>query len=312
MGAQVVNDWQAESAASIAARLDAAKASQGQTRVTLGSMAVISAMMLIACYNAYFSYDYFYLASSLKRPVTSDALSDVLLAQAAKDWATARTIQIGLLGVRVSVDDVAVLGTAVLAVLSFWLVLVTRRENHTIGFLLRDTDATLSEARPFGTDDRVTGRQEIAERRWQIFHTIAANSLFETPNTSLFSVNSLQEPNRWHLPGSGIRDWIGRHGFGVLRNFFFFFPVITSLIIFSIDRYSYFLPDPFEPNGIPKGMNDEFFLPSAVVYLVLLIPLGLCCRKANSFSHGTETVLREYCTSLMNDLNRATGGRRRA
>ena len=61
-------DWVAESPASIAARLASGNASQAQTRVTLGWMAIISVMMLIACYNAYLSYDYHYILKIADRP----------------------------------------------------------------------------------------------------------------------------------------------------------------------------------------------------------------------------------------------------
>src|SRR5687768_5960246 len=52
-----LEDWTAETPESINARLEGARAVQGQTRVTLGTMTVISMMMLIVTYNAYLSFD---------------------------------------------------------------------------------------------------------------------------------------------------------------------------------------------------------------------------------------------------------------
>jgi hypothetical protein len=303
-------DWVAESPGSISARLSSANASQGQTRATLGWMAIISAMMLIACYNAYLSYDYHYflkVAQDQNRDLSDKSatysIPNALLEQSAKDWATSRTIQIGLIGIRVSVDDAAVLGTAVLALQSFWLVLVTRRENHTIGFLLRDTDASAQELRR----DAVSGevhprRKEIDDQRWLIFHAISANAVFETPNGSLRGVYSLTGANPTQAPDTGLRGRASKYGFRVLRSFFFVFPVFTSLLVFAMDRVSYFMRDPFDIKTSGMGFDDPFFWPSLAAYVVLFIPLALCCRKASRFSHATEAVLREYGAKLMADL----------
>ena len=55
--ARQLDDWVAETTESIAARLEAAREAQRQTRFTLGILAVISMMMVILAYNAYLSYD---------------------------------------------------------------------------------------------------------------------------------------------------------------------------------------------------------------------------------------------------------------
>jgi hypothetical protein len=293
-------DWIAETAASIAARLDGAKASQTQTRVTLAAMAIVSAMMLIASYNAYFSYDYRYLNENLNRQLKQDNVPDVLMNQAARDWAASRTIQISLLGIRVSVDDAPVLGTAVLTVLSLWLVLATRRENHTIGFLLWDTDTPKVH---YETGERWPGEGlNIHGERWLIFQALAANALFETPDMSLVSINSLEGKNPL-LPMDGVRGFLEKHGFGFIRNFFFTFPIIAALVVFAADRYSYFISDPFNHDGEPPGIDDPFFWPSMVAYFICLIPLALCCQKSRDFSSATEAVLREYCDKLFRDMS---------
>lgn len=294
------NDWIAETRESINARLDGAKASQTQTRLTLGGMAIISAMMLIASYNAYFSYDYRYLTDRkvFDRRLGTTTVSDTLLSQAAKDWAVSRTIQISLLGIRVSVDDAAVLGTCVLALLSFWLVLVTRRENHTIGLLLSDTDSSRE-----GTGASADTDPSIDDR-WLIFHTITANALFITPDRSLASIDSLGGHDPYGVKSTGFRGWANETGFTFLRNFFFLFPVVTSVIVFGIDRYSYFAKDPFDARMAVPGIDDPFFFWSQAAYCIALIPLALCCRKASVFSRATESVLRQYCDKLMDEVRR--------
>src|SRR6185503_5006235 len=139
-----LDDWIAETAESITARLEGAKEAQRQTRFTLGMMSVISMMMLILSYNAYLSFDSSWVlartAGSVVQNGQATTVADVLTQQALLDWAASRNAMIELLGIRVSVDDAPVLGTISLFVFSLWLLLVTRRENHTVGSLLRDTD----------------------------------------------------------------------------------------------------------------------------------------------------------------------------
>jgi len=101
-----VDDWVAETPESITARLEGAKTSQAQIRRTLGLLAIVSMMMLIASYNAYLSYDYNWIVESRSRqlevekrpaekatsPPATERVAQVLTDQALKDWAASRTV----------------------------------------------------------------------------------------------------------------------------------------------------------------------------------------------------------------------------
>ena len=205
-----LNDWVVETPESIAARLEGAKASQSQIRLTIGVMAVISMMMLIASYNAYLSYDYGWTLDVVDRQLpTEKTVASVLTEQALKDWASSRIVQISLLGIRVSVDDAAVLGTLVLLVLSLWLLLLARRENHTIGFLLRDTDTP----HPTGIEKRqLRGPRKIApicisvenagSSFTQSFQIASLSPV--TPLYRLFNSSMVEIPRR-PLPSAGSK-----------------------------------------------------------------------------------------------------------
>ena len=313
-----LQDWIAETPESITERLAAAKESQAQIRFTLGIMAIISTMMLIASYNAYLSYDYHWiLASGDRQPVAenqrgattstpetndrkpaSQNVSDILTEQALKDWASSRIVMISLLGIRVSVDDVVVLGPAVFFTLSLWLLLVARRSHHTITALLRSTDTPGSQENPAASGKQLTGSsQEMYHpgERWRIFHTISSHSLF-------FTFLSLNTPD---LLKAGVAARFSRRlsrvGFKVVRSFFFLFPVLASFVVFCIDRYSYFIPDPFDPTFAIPGVKT-FFWTSMVVFFACWIPLTICCWQSKRYSTATETVLHEYGKKLRIDL----------
>ena len=156
----------------------------------------------------------------------------VLTDQALKDWAASRSVQVPLLGIRTSVDDAPVLGTATLLVLAFWLVLLTRRENHTVGLLLRDTDTELPE----DDESESPGHRPSysSGQRWLIFHTVASNSVFITCDRSLAPVQSLgPKCSASTSANGGFKAWMSERAYAFLSRFFFDFGV-SSIVFGSI------------------------------------------------------------------------------
>jgi hypothetical protein len=316
-----LEDWIAETPESIAARLEASREAQRQTRFALGILAVISMMMVILAYNAYLSYDsrwvlaYARDESIQKEPKirqidsadNADSVPDVLIVQALQDWAESRNATIELLGIRVSVDDAPVLGTISLFVISLWLLLVTRRENHTVGSLLRDTDTPGGDRSSSLVGD--TQLRDMAPQlysngqRWLIFHSIFANNLFVTFDR-WSRIDSLRKSNaRVHDDPIGIKRRLDGLSMSFARGFFFWFPVVSSSFVFALDRLSYFLlADPFAPQLEPPGYEAPWFFASALVFVLCWIPLVICCRGAARYSRATGKVLREYGERLRADL----------
>ena len=309
-----LHDWIAETPESIAARLRGAQEAQRQTRFTLGMMTLISMMMLFLSYNAYLSFDSRWITQlAEERRIIPDLennvpVEDLLTHQALQDWANARNATIELLGIRVSVDDAPILGTTSLFVFALWLVLVTRRENHTIGSLLRDTDTP----RPDGDSGVLDGTPSAADlpdlysngQRWLIFHTIAASNLFVTFDRSMSRIESLRGKNVLMSKSEGVKGLPGRLGLAFARDFFFLFPVAASLFVFYLDRLSYFRSDPFVAGAKPLGADAPLYFESMVVFLACWTPLLVSSIAAVRYSRGTDAVLRDYGQRLQSDLLR--------
>ncbi|HLM55406.1 MAG TPA: hypothetical protein VK422_04715 [Pyrinomonadaceae bacterium] len=299
-----VADWAAETDESIAARLEGAKATQSQIRFTIGVMAVISMMMLFAAYNAYLSYDSEWVLEQAQRRFDRAIPADVLAEQALKDWAASRNVTVTLLGIRASVDDAAVLGTSVLFVLSLWLLLLTRRENHTVGSLLRATDTP----RPYAGGEVSSPPSETGEhvyssgQRWLIFHSLLSTNIFAACDHTLSSVRSLKEPDRKPAgAGGGFVNRLGGVAFALIRGFFFMFPVVAAAAVFGLDRLSYEIFDPFEIDG--RARATPFYTGSMVVFFITWVLLALCCWKSSLLSRHTEQVLGEYGKKLHAELS---------
>src|SRR4051794_25379793 len=96
-------DWRGETRESINARLEAAKEAQGRTRVTLLAMAVVSMMMMIASYNAYLSFDYYWARSHKDDNLVTKSGRNVLIEADLRAWADSRRVSVPLVGVKVNV-----------------------------------------------------------------------------------------------------------------------------------------------------------------------------------------------------------------
>jgi hypothetical protein len=291
-------DWILETDDSIRARLEAAKEAQSRTRITLVAMAIASIMMLVTGYNAYLSYDFEWARSVIGQRFDVTRTTDrVLTEHGLKLWAEARNVYVPLFGIRVSVDDTAVLGTGTLVVLALWLMLSTRRENQTIGFLLRDTESAPSQGQP------LERRRYAREHRWWIFHTVIANSIYYCISCSFRPIDKLTGPNQasedqltlgQRQQCAMVISWIER--------FFFLFPVIVSLFVFGLDRCSYYWTDPFMPGGNPQGAQGVYYWASFVMFPILWIPLLILCRKARRFSQATHALIGEYFEVILRDI----------
>jgi uncharacterized membrane protein len=288
-------DWKYETDESIKARLDTAKEAQSRTRFSLVLMVFVSVMMSVASYNAYYSYDYQWalkVTDSL-RTITPSSTSkrspaDILTEQALRSWSDARNVSIPVLGIRASIDDVPILGTGALLLISLWLMLSARRENHTIGFLLRDTDTT--------PPDIPEGFQlYVKKRRWQIFHSVVANTLLVDFSQSFTRISKLTKRNPISQERlSAPKRWMHKELFLAMSAFFFFFPVVVSLIVYFVDTRSYDMRDPFWLGAPPPGCEEPFFTISRWLFFVCWIPLLSICLQAWRYSKATESLLREY------------------
>lgn len=278
---------------SIKARLEAAKESQTRTRVTLVIMSAISLAMLIGSYNAYASFSRERAMSLRSRqfPSATRSTPDILVEQQLRNWADSRNVSIGLLGIKVTIDDAPILGTSALLIFSLWLLLSARRENHTIGFLLRDTYEALRQ-----TPRSETVEFEQAEqRRWLVFQSVVSNTLITNFNHSFARIANLRGPNPTETHAAArIIEWIERGIFMVIGGFFFLFPVLASLVMYILDRYAFNRDNPFRAQDASPPPLGEFFVMSAVVFFAAWIPLLVACLVSLWYSKGTEHVLQQY------------------
>jgi hypothetical protein len=285
------HDWKYESKDSITARVKIVSDLQARTRASLIACTVASVVIFVALYNAYYSYDYSFIrdkgdtiATNNRPDLATHTPASVLYAHALKSWADSRVVSVGLLGLKISVDDFTILGALALAVLTTWLFLRARAENHAVGRLLQHTNGDP------GSDSAVDG-SEANSLRWLIAQSAASGSLFSPRGGAFRSISSLS--TRQSRQGQ-----MGPFFFKLIGICFIMHPAMVAVIAMYVDKQSYFWNDLFLKEFIKGTETDEHYQACWWWTLGLTTATCLACSLALYFVWSSERVLQEYLVRL--------------
>jgi hypothetical protein len=270
-------------------RLDATREAQKRSRLAFTAITILSLAMIIAAWNAYISWDRHFLIKHDKFSVEKDKEGvDVNSTDSVVHWAQQQhvaefakneIISVPLLGIRVAISDAAILGSLGLLILCIWFALSLRRENHTIGMLLKDT-----------TD-------ESLELKRFVFHGICSYLVFTDIGESEFPLVTLTRSPRQDKPHLRMRN---------IFKMLIFLPLLAVSMIIVMDFLTMFWLDaayrfPHAPI-IGQILDDKTSLAKFVVYeiaaLVMATAIGFLCNKVLAFEHGTGSMLREFAETL--------------
>lgn len=264
-------------------RLQAITEAQRRARVALFLVALASGTILVTEWNSYLSWDQKWAAEAQDPPKHWGQKQ--LLAEQIKSWVETNTVNVALLGIRVSVSDAAVLGSLILLVFSFYLCVCLRRENHEIGTLLR----SMMDASP--RDQRIAYVQILSSL------VLVGPQDNDAPIETL---NETREPSK-RLPLSSSVMWL-----------LTFLPGITTAAVIVSDVFyatGYF--SPWLRNGAPVW---QVLSARYLAQLVLMDLFGagcgvltwVYCFYAWRYQRGTVAVLREFEPRLKNGVDQTT------
>lgn len=257
-------------------RLTASQSAQQRSRFVLLVSTIVSSMILIASWNAYFSWDqrFALLAGWSTNPVTEEAERKSL-----DTWIESQMVSLPVFGIRISSADTAVLGSISLMVICVWFFFSIRRENHTIGVLLMDT------------------QREPSYIRSLVFHGVVSYLVLTT-------VSLVDTPVR-SLKGTGPRA-VGGPAFFVrpVVKGLFFLPSASIFIIIALDILSvFYFPAYFRhPHVHLWKLMDTADILRSIAYKIIPFILGLVSLYVNvksmAFESATGAILREYWDDL--------------
>jgi hypothetical protein len=133
-------------------RLNVVKDATQRSRFVFVVMTIMTATILVSLWNAMVSWERNWafeprpqaspVASPTASPVASPTLPPDLVAKnretVTNEWLKNLVVSVGLLGIRISTHDLAVVGSVSLIVVMVWFFFSQRRENRAIVGLLRD------------------------------------------------------------------------------------------------------------------------------------------------------------------------------
>jgi hypothetical protein len=252
----------------LTSRLDGINEAQRRSRIAFLLVMLSSGAILIALWNNYFSWDRQW---SEKASVPKSWGQEQLVSEQIKSWSSTNTVDISLLGIRVSINDAATLGSLVLFGFAAYQCFTLLRENHEIGSLLRQEKTAPENVRQF------------------IYYRIRALTILGATTDNHAPMSTLARGDRTsHLP-------LARSGMHVLV----FAPLIVILLIIASDVYFAFFFASGERNGGPawNSLTTEFQWQLAVsdlFALTIAILTAIYCRFSAAYARATNDIVGEF------------------
>lgn len=245
--------------------------------------------------------------------------------QLVSEWYKNRIIQVGLLGIRVSVSDIAMVGSFTLVVITIWFYFCQRRENRALVSLVTDVQGEEYELRNMVYQS--------------IRHSLVLITIGESDEALSWKRGDLRKPDGARGPGEEER---GAHDGAAaapreeaekrktpadrILMILYFLPFWTVVAIIVTDLWRLGMVSPTSPTPnltlgigiwdaarenlgkIPNGFHPRAYL--IATYPILMIMLFECvatgcavylwrlCKKCQRFIEASKESLREFEESL--------------
>ncbi len=247
--------------------LDAVSEAQKRVRVAMFIALIASGTIIIAEWNSYFSWDRRW-ADVNPTPPTEWGQGKVLESQIAS-WQESNAVNVSLLGLRVSVNDAAAIGSVILLIAAFYVSLCIRAENLEVGTLLHQV------------------KDNDPDQRRYVFHRIRSGMLFYRADVGAEPFETLKRrPTRQtRMPFVGA----------VLRLIIFLPAIATAVAIASDIYFAMTYTDSWkhleQPYRIQLYVSDTFGFVCLVLILIFQV-------RAWQYWRGTRQIMGELEASL--------------
>jgi len=284
-------------------RIDGVRLAIGRCRFAFFVSMIASVAILVTVWNAYmspdaefarqpyWSHDRQFTAEMQKQrlenlndgrklpPDKMTAVTDQVQQEIVSEWVKNQVISVGLLGIRVSVEDFSILGSLGLLITATLWFYTVRSENLSIGNLLK-------HAYRFNEwDDRYFVFQGVVPHL--IFFDLGHSN---TPISSFEKREGLSEKTRL-VP--------------LKVQLLLILPALTILIIVMADLWTVFrAPNPFRPSGLPlwKILDTQvltWLLVRDGIALVLFLAALIMCREILTYAKASGQLIERFRTHLI-------------
>jgi hypothetical protein len=262
-------------------RLNGVKDATHRSRFVFTVMTIMTAAILISLWNATLSWERGMAFENRNENAVIASNQDT----ARSEWLKNLVVSAGLLGIRISASDLAVIGSSSLIVIMVWFFFSQRRENRAIVGLLRHCSDGFE-------------RNELSKDVCKlVYEGIVQSIVFidmgggDNPIEGLITSDDNAQPKLFTRIIRGILIVL------------VFLPPITILVIVMSDIVSLFMSsylrnpevelwrilfDGKHKISVVKIVLFELFAISSCIYTWIL------CRKCREFSQATSNTIKEY------------------
>jgi len=297
-------------------RLSSVREALQRSRFVFLVMTIASSAILFTLWNDRFSRD-------KDLAFTSPSYSDTVIDQThpapihvygrqqlVAEWYKNRIIQIGLLGIRLSVSDLSLIGSFTLVVITIWFYYSQRRENQALVTLLRDVHKTYRDKS--GLPVREMVYQGIKNSLVFIRTEVTDKPLKGLVDTSDVSPGQKKEagaPERATLESKSFTDRVFR--------FLSFLPFWAIVAILIRDASALFMKSPTSGTDawlglilirqVKWGSVREFWNTFYPIFLIIVfdtfaifcaIYTRILCNRNLEFADGSKNTLKEFEAKL--------------
>lgn len=306
---------------SIELRLTSVREALQRSRFVFLVMTIASSAILFTLWNDRFSRDKD-LAFASPSYSTSEITQDRPVPmhvfgrqQLVTEWYKNRIIQIGLLGIRLSVSDLSLIGSFTLVVITIWFYFSQRRENQALVTLLRDVH------KGYGGKNGLAVRELVYQG---IKHSLVFirtevsdepfSGLEDSPPTNTSTDGKQNSPNADHvtIERKILTDRVFR--------FLAYLPFWAIVAILIRDASALFMKSPTSGTDARLGMIligqlkwgsvPEFWNSFYPIFLIIVFDsFAICCaiytrilcNRSRGFAEGSQKTLKQFEESLKKD-----------
>lgn len=274
-------------------RLAAVREATQRSRFVFIVMTIMASTILVGLWNAIFSWDrgMAFRQSGEGAVATNQEL-------VATEWFKNLFVSVGILGIRISTNDLAVIGSISLIVIMVWFFFSQRRENRAIVGLLRDCKKQTDN----GEFDK-----DLCEL---IYEGVVQSIVFIDLGGGDKPISGLTETKEKSETNYFVRK---------VLTFLVYLPPITIFLIVLADVFTLFIPSYLRQDTKPlisvlyenkKYLDLGKIIFFEAVAIAALVYTRRICNTCRDFSTATSETIREfqleYCPHKQDLGKRAT------
>lgn len=247
--------------------VNAVSEAQKRVRVAMVIALIASGTIIIAVWNSYFSWDRRWADVNTKPPAEWGQRK-VLESQIAS-WQESNAVNVSFLGLRISVNDAAALGSVILLIAAFYVSLCIRAENLEVGTLLH----------------RV--KDDDPGQRWFVFNRIRSGMVFYRAEVSdePFKTLARRPARQAPMPFAGA----------ALRLIVFLPAIATAIAIASDIYYAVAYTDSWK--NLEQKYRMQLYASDAFAFVCLVL-ITIFQIRAWQYWRATRQIVGEFEASL--------------